>query len=371
MKCQACNNKNKNFEIKNYRKLIKISSDERYSGKDCKIFICKKCSLIQKIINKKYLKKLAIIYKKYQAFPIKNGQENIINYKNKEFFRSDFLLKKINNHKKLISLDVLDFGCGSGFTLSRISSLYSSNNLYGFDYNSKRIKDLNKIQNFKKLYSQKIQKINKKFDIIILNHVFEHLVNPILYLKKIKQLLKKNGLIILQMPNISKNFTDIFTFDHICYYNEDTLKNLLNKISIFEYSFKVCIPKEITCFLKIKKNNKKKSNIIHKNKSIKIEEKFSKIDNFSKQILNLKNKKNYIFGTTVPAIWCSKVLGNNKFQNFVEEDSKKINKNLNYKKIISIRDIKKNYNLIIPYTKKLKVKITKKINKNKIISLDL
>ena len=131
MKCQACNNINKNFEIKNFRKLIKISSDERYSGTDCKIFICKKCSLIQKIIDKQYLKKLATIYKKYQAFPIKNGQEKY-NYKNKECYRSDFLLKKINNHRKLIELDILDFGCGSGFTLSRISSLYSSNNLYGF-----------------------------------------------------------------------------------------------------------------------------------------------------------------------------------------------------------------------------------------------
>ena len=55
-----------------------------------------------KIIDKQYLKKLATIYKKYQAFPIKNGQENTINYKNKECYRSDFLLKKINNHRKLI-----------------------------------------------------------------------------------------------------------------------------------------------------------------------------------------------------------------------------------------------------------------------------
>ena len=60
------------------------------------------------------------------------------------------------------------------------------------------------------------------------------------------------------MPNIKKNFTDIFTFDHICYYDENTLQSLLNKINIFQYSFKTCIPKEITCFLKIKKNKKKK-----------------------------------------------------------------------------------------------------------------
>jgi len=371
MECQACNNKNNNFEIKNYRKLIKISSDERYSGTDCKIFVCKKCFLIQKIIDKQYLKKLGIIYKKYQSFQIKNGQENVINYKNKKYYRSDLLLKKINNHRKLTGLDILDFGCGSGFTLSRISSLYPSNNLYGFDYNLKQVKDLNKIQNFKKLYSQKILKIKKKFDIIILNHVFEHLINPVLYLKKIKQLLKKNSLIILQMPNIRKNFADIFTFDHICYYDENTLQSFLNKINIFEYSFIACIPKEITCFLKCKKSKKQKNKLIPKNKNINIKDKFSKINNFSNKILNLKTKKNYIFGTTVPAIWCSKILGKNKYTNFVEEDYEKINKKLNNKKIISIKKLKKNYNLLIPYTKNLKNKLIPKINENKIISLDL
>ena len=127
------------------------------------------------------------------------------------------------------------------------------------------------------------------------------------------------------MPNIKKNFTDIFTFDHICYYDENTLQSLLNKINIFQYSFfKLVFQKKLHAFLKIKKNKKKKKKSIPKNKNINIEEKFSKINNFSNQILNLKTQKNYIFGTTVPAIWCSKVLGNNKFQNFIEEDNKKI-----------------------------------------------
>ena len=51
---------------------------------------------------------------------------NTSDYKNKEYYRSDLLLQKINYHRKLIGLDILDFGCGSGFTLSRISSLFLS-----------------------------------------------------------------------------------------------------------------------------------------------------------------------------------------------------------------------------------------------------
>ena len=124
-------------------------------------------------------------------------------------------------------------------------------------------------------------------------------------------------------------------------------------------------------FFKYQKIIKKKNKILIKNEKINFKEKFSLINTFTKKILNLETKKNYIFGTTVPAIWCSKILGNNKFTNFVDEDNEKINRKLNNKKIISIKKIKKNYNVIIPYTKNLKAKIIKKINKNKIISLDL
>ena len=242
--------------------------------------------------------------------------------------------------------------------------------MYGFDYNLKNLKILNQINNFKKLYSNDLTYIKKKFDVIILNHVFEHLINPILYLKKIKKLLKKDSLIVLQMPNINKNFTDILTFDHICYYNKYTLQNLLNGIKIFDYSFKNCIPKEITCFLNNKKFFKKDKKI-YKNRIINLPKKFFLIKNFNKKLSALKTKKNYIFGTTVPAIWCSKILGNNKFINFVDEDIQKINKNLNNKKIILIKNMKKNYNLIIPYPKDLTKKIRRKVKTNKIISLDL
>jgi 2-polyprenyl-3-methyl-5-hydroxy-6-metoxy-1,4-benzoquinol methylase len=271
------------------------------------------------------------------------------------------ILKKIDKEKKLTNLKILDFGCGSGFTLNRISQLFPNNELFGFDYNNKYLKKIQRIKNFKRLFLNNIENINKKFDIIILNHVFEHLINPILYLKKISKILNHNGLVLLQMPNISRNFTDILTYDHICYYDEITLKNLLINSNLFKFSLKNIIKKEITCFLFKKKINQKLIKSFKVN-NFNIENKILKLKNFAGKIKRINTKKNYIFGTTVPAIWASKIIGKKKFQNYIEEDQQKVNKLIHQKKVISLKMIKKDYNLIIPYPKILQNKILKKIN---------
>ncbi len=41
----------------------------------------------------------------------------------------------------------------------------------------------------------------KKFDVIHLNHVFEHLLNPVASLNKISQLMHSNSLLIIEVPN--------------------------------------------------------------------------------------------------------------------------------------------------------------------------
>ena len=48
----------------------------------------------------------------------------------------------------------------------------------------------------------KLEKINYKFDLIIHSHFFEHLFNPIKFLKLIKLKLNRNGLHIFSMPNM-------------------------------------------------------------------------------------------------------------------------------------------------------------------------
>ena len=66
---------------------------------------------------------------------------------------------------------------------------------------------------------------NQNFDFVIANHVIEHLVNPIYFLKRISDNLKKDGLFLLTVPNME------FTHDsnrRLTRYKEVLLKYYLN-----------------------------------------------------------------------------------------------------------------------------------------------
>ena len=61
-----------------------------------------------------------------------------------------------------------------------------------------------------------------------MNHVVEHLVEPTKTLINARKLLKKNGHLVLKMPNINKVHTDLTIQDHCSHFNINTLCNLLN-----------------------------------------------------------------------------------------------------------------------------------------------
>ncbi len=79
-----------------------------------------------------------------------------------------------------------------------------------------------------------LMKRNRKFDVIFLFHVFEHMTSPIGFLKKIKLLLKEDGCLIIEVPNADdalislydiEEFKDFyFQIQHPLYYNEHALR---------------------------------------------------------------------------------------------------------------------------------------------------
>jgi 2-polyprenyl-3-methyl-5-hydroxy-6-metoxy-1,4-benzoquinol methylase len=108
------------------------------------------------------------------------------------------IIKKFNPKKRL---KLLELGCGKGDTLKYFSKL-------GIDV--KGIEpDLNSAKRLNKWFGKKVCinesgekiKIIGKFDVIYLCHVFEHLVRPDLFIKKVKKNLNPDGIIFLEIPN--------------------------------------------------------------------------------------------------------------------------------------------------------------------------
>ena len=136
-------------------------------------------------------------------------------------------LKKFLKNKK-----VLDFGCGAGGFIELASSISDA---FGIEKN-KIMTDYIKSKNLK-VYSDISEVENQKFDVITMFHVLEHIKNPQNILDELKNILNKNGKIIIEVPNTSdallslydcKSFSDFTHWScHLWGFNDKNLKALL------------------------------------------------------------------------------------------------------------------------------------------------
>lgn len=140
----------------------------------------------------------------------------------------------------------LDFGCGNGGMLDEIS--FEALQSYGLEPNLARRKYT--ISKGHKVF-QNLDEINdKSLDIITLFHVFEHLQDPIGILKKLKNKLKLNGKILIEIPHARDSLFTIydceefkkFTFwsEHLVLHTKESIQIVLecsgfSKIKIYNY----------------------------------------------------------------------------------------------------------------------------------------
>ena len=91
---------------------------------------------------------------------------------------------------------ILDVGTGNG----EIANYFADDNfVYCTDIEDQRTNK--KRTNFKKVDSEKIPMSDNYFDIVLYNHVIEHVSDQVKHLKEIKRVLKKNGICYFATPN--------------------------------------------------------------------------------------------------------------------------------------------------------------------------
>lgn len=107
-------------------------------------------------------------------------------------------------------------------------------------------------------------KFNQKFDTIIHSHCFEHVYDPIKFLKKINKQLNDNGSHYIAIPNmyhwLKNNYTNVLTFEHTFYVDDLVLEHLLN-LTGFEVIDKIINPHSILIHSKKSKNINNRKNI--------------------------------------------------------------------------------------------------------------
>ena len=92
---------------------------------------------------------------------------------------------------------VLDIGTGSGHIIRHISQLCKSAS--SVDLHDERM--VKSGYSFRKVKDERLPFGNNTFDVVISNHVIEHMPNQKLHISEIARVLKRNGVLYLATPN--------------------------------------------------------------------------------------------------------------------------------------------------------------------------
>ena len=132
-------------------------------------------------------------------------------------YRNDVdLLKRATNPLVIIvdyvtdNTTVLDIGCACG-DLGIALKKYKNSEMYGLEYNQKSVEIALTTGAYQKVHQFDLEKLSEedfpeyknKFDYIICADILEHLRNPMKVLEILKQYLKKEGQIIVSIPNVA------------------------------------------------------------------------------------------------------------------------------------------------------------------------
>ena len=102
----------------------------------------------------------------------------------------------------------LDIGCGDGVNLYGLSQIIATCEweflLFGIDYNPLRInraRDINGINGLMQGFIAQLPFSNETFDLILCNHVLEHIYEDEVALTELNRILRPKGFLILSVPN--------------------------------------------------------------------------------------------------------------------------------------------------------------------------
>ncbi|MCB9207602.1 MAG: class I SAM-dependent methyltransferase [Ignavibacteriales bacterium] len=246
--CQICGNINNNKEF-NAREMLFGTKEE------FKYIECTNCKCIQ---IKEIPEELGKYYPQtYNSFDkVIKMKDGILKSILKKRMTNDYLSDKLNVFSKFLvnkfgvgflekikptnvktNSSILDIGSGNGLRLVGLAR-YGFTNILGTD---PFIEQDISYENGIKILKKDIMEINGKFDMVMLNHAFEHMTNPKEVLQKINSLLEIGKIALIRIP-VSNSFswkkygTNWVALDpprHIFLHNENTIK-ILAKSSGFE-----------------------------------------------------------------------------------------------------------------------------------------
>lgn len=201
---------------------IKQLYSHRVNGVRYSYGICKKCSYVYQY--EKYMRT------HYEDLPCQ-GQSDYADHTKR---RANYIVNFVDEHlSKYSDLKILDIGCGEGGVMKNLKDLISHSSIFGYTLDTGKPSidpTLNII--YQNVETGKGERDPNRYDLIVMSHVVEHFYNPVKTLTTIKDSLKDDGIVYIEVPsfiNGEVRVPTIFCPEHISFFTIDSLSVLLNQ----------------------------------------------------------------------------------------------------------------------------------------------
>lgn len=227
--CQACGS-NDLHEFGGFSELPRVTSDSKIFRPGGRLFACRSCGMVQKIVDQEWLRDIGEIYRDYDMYHQSSANDQAVfdPITGKPSGRCEVITRRLQASGLLpASGRLLDVGAGSGAMLAAFSAQCKGWRLFGLDLDDRKEEALRNIVRFEKLFTIPPEQLTEQFDLITLIHSLEHFTAPLHLLKTLRDRLAPGGRLFVEVNNVDKATFDLVVADHLSHLTPRSLTYLL------------------------------------------------------------------------------------------------------------------------------------------------
>jgi SAM-dependent methyltransferase len=216
--------------VPEFSQLRRVTSDCRPWKTGGRLGVCDACATVQAVVDAQWQAECREIYQSYTIYAQGGGAEQRVfdSCSGASASRSDQLLERLTEVLDLPKQGrLIDIGCGNGGLLRNFSRRHPAWRLCGSEFDEKHRASIETIPGFEKFFSGDVRELTGEFDICSLIHVLEHIESPREFLAALRNKLKTDGLLIVELPAYRQNPFELLIADHATHFDAATIEALL------------------------------------------------------------------------------------------------------------------------------------------------
>jgi SAM-dependent methyltransferase len=195
--------------------------------------LCSSCGLVRtnpRLTEKSYIHFYTHYYRALYERPGQTADSLFTLQAGRAKLRADFVRKHIRVEK---GGRIIEIGCGGGWNLLPFRDMGCVAEGFDFDEDYLEAGRQKGLELYRGGVLEALRR-GKKCDLIILSHVLEHMLDPVLELNRLRQILSKNGHLYIEVPNLYEATSSLPRYwqgAHTYSFVPGTLTSLLGKCS--------------------------------------------------------------------------------------------------------------------------------------------